>query len=165
MSTDKPQYPRVTLAEVLSSIKSETFTVLPDGRTTICQLTLANGFSVTGESACVSVENFDPLLGNRYAKEKALDKVWMLRGYQLAEDIYQGKVDKDHRERVRKERDDVSLKLARLTAFMDMPNYAKMPERARAQLERQRKVLEGYQGVLGERIADFDKPDTTEAAE
>jgi hypothetical protein len=50
---------------------------------TICVLTLANGFTVTGESACASPENFDAELGRKIAFRNARDKIWALEGYQL----------------------------------------------------------------------------------
>jgi hypothetical protein len=52
---------------------------------TFCVLTLRNGFTVTGESACVSPENFDAEIGRKIARGKAVDKVWMLEGYLLRE--------------------------------------------------------------------------------
>ncbi len=75
--------PRVTIEDVNAAIISETYTVLPDGRTTICQLTLDNGFTVIGESACVSAENFDAAIGNKYAREAAVSKVWQFLGFRL----------------------------------------------------------------------------------
>ena len=50
---------------------------------TICVLVLRNGFTVTGESACVSAENFDADVGHRVAREKAKDKIWAFEGYRL----------------------------------------------------------------------------------
>lgn len=50
---------------------------------TICVLVLRNGFTVTGESACVSPENFDAELGARIARGHARDKIWALEGYRL----------------------------------------------------------------------------------
>lgn len=50
---------------------------------TICVLVLKNGFTVTGESACASPENFDAEIGRKIAKKAATDKVWMLEGYLL----------------------------------------------------------------------------------
>ncbi len=58
------------------------------GRLTICVLVLKNGFTVTGESACVSSENFDKLVGQKIAYEKAREKIWMLEGYLLKEYLY-----------------------------------------------------------------------------
>ena len=50
---------------------------------TFCILVLKNGFTVTGESACASPENFDPEIGRKIARQNAVDKVWPLMGYEL----------------------------------------------------------------------------------
>lgn len=50
---------------------------------TFCVIVLRNGFTVTGESACVSPENFDAGIGYSIAREKAIDKIWPLMGYAL----------------------------------------------------------------------------------
>lgn len=50
---------------------------------TFCVLVLRNGFTVTGESACVSPENFDAELGRKIARKHAVDKIWALEGYAL----------------------------------------------------------------------------------
>lgn len=56
---------------------------------TFCVLVLRNGFTVTGESACASPENFDEAIGRRIAKEQAISKVWPLMGYTLKEKLHQ----------------------------------------------------------------------------
>lgn len=50
---------------------------------TICVLVLKNGFTVTGESACASPENFDAEIGAKIAVKNAKDKIWALEGYRL----------------------------------------------------------------------------------
>lgn len=50
---------------------------------TFCVLVLKNGFTVTGESACASPENFDAEIGRKIARENAINKVWPLMGYEL----------------------------------------------------------------------------------
>lgn len=50
---------------------------------TFCVLVLKNGFTVTGESACASPENFDAELGRKIARQNAIAKVWPLMGYAL----------------------------------------------------------------------------------
>ena len=50
---------------------------------TFCVLVLRNGFTVTGESACASPENFDADIGRKIARENAINKVWPLMGYEL----------------------------------------------------------------------------------
>ena len=50
---------------------------------TFCVLVLKNGFTVTGESACASPENFDAELGRKIARQNAVQKIWPLMGYEL----------------------------------------------------------------------------------
>ncbi len=50
---------------------------------TFCVLVLKNGFTVTGESACVSAENYDKAIGKSIARENAVNKIWPLMGYSL----------------------------------------------------------------------------------
>jgi len=52
---------------------------------TFCVLVLRNGFTVTGESACASPENFDAVVGRKIARQNAINKVWPLMGYSLRE--------------------------------------------------------------------------------
>lgn len=98
--------PRVTPAEIEVEIASEHyFTALegvlssggigkmhadppidngiPLGLLTFCVLVLKNGFTVTGESACASPENFDAEIGRKVARANAVGKVWPLLGFRL----------------------------------------------------------------------------------
>lgn len=50
---------------------------------TFCVLVLRNGFTVTGESACASPENFDAEIGKKIARGNAVQKIWGLEGYAL----------------------------------------------------------------------------------
>lgn len=59
------------------------------GLLTFCVLVLKNGFTVTGESACASPENFDAAIGRQIARENAKQKIWPLMGYQLKEQLFQ----------------------------------------------------------------------------
>jgi hypothetical protein len=80
--------PRLTPSDIESVIKSASYTVLPSGRVTICELTLTNGFTVRGESSCVSIENFDKQLGEEIAFQDAREKIWQLEGYLLKERLH-----------------------------------------------------------------------------
>ena len=57
---------------------------------TFCVLTLRNGFTVTGESACASPENFNAEIGRRIARENAAAKIWPLMGYELRSKLAAG---------------------------------------------------------------------------
>lgn len=54
---------------------------------TFCVLVLKNGFTVTGESACASPENFNAELVQKIARQNAVNKIWMLEGYLLKQRI------------------------------------------------------------------------------
>ncbi len=54
---------------------------------TFCVLTLRNGFTVTGESACASPENFDEGIGQKVARANAVQKVWPLLGFRLRDQL------------------------------------------------------------------------------
>lgn len=94
--------PRITMQDIETNIISEHYftaanAVSPDvplhaydplSLLTFCVLILRNGFTVTGESACVSPENFDAVIGRKVARENAVQKVWPLMGYELKERLY-----------------------------------------------------------------------------
>lgn len=91
--------PRITPADIDANISSEHYFTAGDGvigavcannghpsaleLLTFCVLVLRNGFTVTGESACASPENFNAEIGRRIARENAVAKVWQLMGYEL----------------------------------------------------------------------------------
>ena len=107
---------KVTREHLGTRIAAADYVVMPDGRTTVCQLTMQNGFTVRGESSCVSAENFNKELGEKYAYEKAFDAAWAFEGYLLAELRHrEARGDENrHREEQEKARRDVLL------ALMDM---------------------------------------------
>jgi hypothetical protein len=57
------------------------------GLLTFCVIVMKNGFTVTGESACASPENFDAEVGRKIAFENAKNKMWPLLGYALKEKL------------------------------------------------------------------------------
>ena len=105
--------PRVTPADIEANIVSESYFTAADGYKavvldanpeqvvsiqnvpfpsglqllTFCVLVLRNGFTVTGESACASPENFDSELGRKIARQNAVAKIWPLMGYALKEEL------------------------------------------------------------------------------
>jgi hypothetical protein len=80
---------KVTLEKIKSKIKGETYLVLPDGRSTLCLITLENGYTVKGLSACVDPAEFDLELGRKYALADATNQIWPLEGYLLAQNMYE----------------------------------------------------------------------------
>lgn len=58
------------------------------GLLTFCVLVLRNGFTVTGESACASPENFDKGIGRTIARQNAVNKIWPLLGFRLRDKLH-----------------------------------------------------------------------------
>ena len=56
-------------------------------KTTVCCVTLSNGFEVIGTSACVDPDNFNKELGEKYALEQAISKIEELEGYRLQSEL------------------------------------------------------------------------------
>lgn len=56
---------------------------------TFCVMVLANGFTVTGESACASPENFNADIGRKIARQNAVAKIWPLMGYELRQRLHE----------------------------------------------------------------------------
>lgn len=98
--------PRVTPADIEANIASEHYFTAADGifraqlhsdkapnvpaeaaLLTFCVLVLRNGFTVTGESACASPENFDAEIGRNIARQNAVQKVRPLMGYALRTEL------------------------------------------------------------------------------
>lgn len=84
--------PRVTPEQVDDCIVGEDYHVFPGTTVTVCCLSLRNGFTVVGESACASPSNFDPELGRKIARDDARGKIWALEGYALRERLWNGTV-------------------------------------------------------------------------
>ncbi len=84
--------PRVTPEQVDAVIVKEQFHVFPGSCLTVCCLTLKNGFTVTGESACASPANFRSEVGERVSRENAKQKIWALEGYLLKERLFKGEL-------------------------------------------------------------------------
>jgi hypothetical protein len=81
--------PRLTPTLIDETIIDEAYYVFPGTTTTICRLTLRNGYSTIGESAAVSMANFDKEIGKKIAKENARDKIWQLEGYLLKQKLFE----------------------------------------------------------------------------
>ena len=77
--------PRLTPEHINSVITDEAYYVFTGTQLTVCCLTLKNGFTVTGSSACASPSNFDEEIGRKLARDDARNKIWQLEGYLLKE--------------------------------------------------------------------------------
>lgn len=87
--------PRITPERVEALIVAEAYHCFANTTTTVCCLTLRNSFTVIGESACASPENFDPEIGRKIAREDARRRIWALEGYLLRERLNRVLTDRE----------------------------------------------------------------------
>lgn len=79
--------PRLSPEKIDAVITDEDYHIFPGTTLTVCCLRLRNGFTVTGESAAASPENFDEKVGRMIARSNARAKIWALEGYLLREKL------------------------------------------------------------------------------
>lgn len=189
--------PRVTPADIEANIAYETYFTASEGANqadgdpgpmhldllTFCVLVLRNGFTVTGESACASPENFDAELGQKIARANAVNKIWPLMGYALKEQLFQATqpakpmmrdgtpADPEkfgvvafaaaepalppHQQRVLDEKIELDVKLSKLLAFFGSETYKAIPGQDQHLLQQQAVSMEHYSEILGMRIEGF----------
>lgn len=75
----------VDITGMSAKIKEVIYTTAPDSTLTICLLYMKNGYVVVGKSACVDANKFNEALGEKYAYEDAINQLWPLEGYLMAE--------------------------------------------------------------------------------
>lgn len=76
---------KVTTDSIARRIERVSYTRIEGTTVTIAALTLDNGFTAIGESACADPANFDASVGEQIAYDNAFEKLWALEGYLLRE--------------------------------------------------------------------------------
>lgn len=79
-------HPRVTEESIKAKIASVEY-LSPKPFTTLCVITMKNGWVSTGFSAPADVRNFDAEVGERYAYDNAFKPLWQLEGYLLRDQL------------------------------------------------------------------------------
>jgi hypothetical protein len=184
MMTDSPTFdvetalaattaPRVTADRIQAVIAGQTFARLT-GTLTVCVLTLENGFTVTGESACASPENYDQDIGEHYARKDAERKIWPLEGYLLRQQLHDATMPEienldateqpgpyvglpPHMQRVAVERDELADRLGKLTAFIAGDTFQALVEEAQFDLVDQQSHMCAYLYRLNHRLDRYPR--------
>jgi hypothetical protein len=79
---------RVKKEDVEKAVKEQRYHHFEGTTVTVCLITLDNGFTIVGHSACADPRLFDPELGRRLAFDDAKDKVWAFLGFRLRDQIH-----------------------------------------------------------------------------
>ena len=159
--------PRITPEDIADNIVSEWYINAADGiphknfpavhplrQLTFCVLVLRNGFTVTGESACASPENFDPKIGRSIARENAVQKVWPLMGYQLKQELFEkaSVPVSDFQSRLRAEHHELNERLGKLESVINGLAFPWLPKVEQADLRMQASQMREYSATLGRRL-------------
>lgn len=161
--------PRVTMADIEDNISSEVSFVVGDALKdcpvsestkllTICVLTMKNGFTVTGESACASPANFNADIGRRIAREHAVEKIWPLMGYALREKLAAVE-NSSFLDRLGIELKETAERLDKLTSFMLTDAFMGLPPDARLDLREQLDCMTPLVQVLWRRYRKLSGAD------
>lgn len=85
--------PKLDTIFVESLIQQVEYSLLPNGRSTLCQITLNNGLTVEGISPTVFSDYYDTEQGCKNAHQRAMRKVWGMAKTLYAEAIYRNKLE------------------------------------------------------------------------
>jgi len=172
--------PRITPSDIEANIDSEHYFTAADGQLMVaghegpqalrllsfCVLVLQNGFTVTGESACASPENFDAEIGRKVARANAVQKIWPLMGYELKSKLA-NQIDQiettaatklpPHQQRALDEKQDLDIKASALSQFIgNNPIFNTLDAAEQERLREQNDVMWQYSEILAARINAFN---------
>lgn len=146
----------VNESKLRANIKDVQFIVVPGSQLTICVLTLFNGYTVTGESACADPKMFDREVGEKFAFAAAERKVWPLMGYALKQELYLAGAGTTFQDRVIAEEKDLRDKCDKICAFINgNVQFNKLSVEEQADLKDQYEHMRDYLAVLVRRIRRF----------
>lgn len=88
---------RISLAYIESQIEHEVRLSVPDDsqHLTVMFMRFKNGFVVIGKSAPADPENFDEVLGIRFAREDCIRQAWPLFAFALRQEMSGANITKD----------------------------------------------------------------------
>lgn len=83
---------KLTIEEVEAAISTVEFLKVGK-KTTVCIMTLHNGFEIIASSSCVAPENYEQNIGEAIARERATEKIWELLGFSLQQNLYDNRAN------------------------------------------------------------------------
>ncbi|KWB50908.1 hypothetical protein WL36_05045 [Burkholderia ubonensis] len=90
MSNHLKSHFRITADMIAARILSETYEVRADGRTTVCEITLDNGWTERGEASCGDPADFDAERGKQAARVSTIAGLWKCFAFLAREQAHTG---------------------------------------------------------------------------
>ena len=148
----------VNESKLKASIKQVDFMVHPGSCLTVCVVTLLNGYTVTGESACADPKMYDAEIGQKFAFAAAERKVWPLLGYALREELFKKEQETGEPEtfatRLKREESELGEKIEKLEAFINgNVQFDRLDQSEQDNLREQIVHMKEYRSVLIRRLA------------
>jgi hypothetical protein len=150
--------PRVTKDQIDALIEQVTVRIeRPEGSTsTFAHVYLGQFYLASGHSACISVENYDPAIGERIARgngiKKATDQLWQMEGYALFKKLNPG-FGTTFQQRLVAEREELEDRYAKLSAFNSGEVFTTLPVEDQNLLMRQQAIMAELHLVIAARLA------------
>lgn len=86
---------RITERKITERITEVKYFLVKGTTMTLCIITLENGFSVSGQSACVDTKLFNKEIGQSLAYKNAFEQLWRLEAYLMAEERWRAAIRAD----------------------------------------------------------------------
>lgn len=118
---------------------------------TLCVITLANGYAVTGESGCIDPIIFNEDIGKEIAYENAFNKLWQILGYGVKQKWYEA-TQLTWLDRVRAELADLDEKRSKLDAMLQKGKPEVISQEQWGLMQKQYDAMAEYSLILAERI-------------
>lgn len=132
--------PRVVPQDLEDEIIAEQYDRIPNTNATVCTLTLKNGIIVSGiNHGSVDPANFDEQIGKQYARKGAIEKMWPLLGFRLA--------DKLHLIRSQPAPTEVLLQFGKPTTYLQKATIVHAVPCTRGEYLKLVPEAKGYEGV------------------
>ena len=86
---------KITLQDIEAAIVKEQSYRFPDTNVVVVALTVENGYTAIGQSACADNVEFVMEDGIRYARSDAINDLWKVLGYELRTKLLEAKKNGD----------------------------------------------------------------------
>lgn len=145
---------KVTVEDIEARIVKTEFHILPGTTTTVCVITLDNGWNASGISACADPANFDKETGELWSRDQAFRKLWEPMGFLLKEKLWQAS-SQTYLDRLRAERDDLNEKYQKLGIFIGSSKFYELDAEIQTDLKLQYEVMAPYAFIINNRYDDL----------
>lgn len=120
---------------------------------TLCVITLANGYTVIGESGCIDPSIFNEAMGKEIAYANAFEKLWGILGYAEKQRWYE-ETQLSWEDRVKQELSELDEKRTKLAEWLNKGKPEHFSDKQWELLMTQNEAMSVYGRILQDRLAE-----------